>query len=121
MIDFSYDAETLSPIFSRMNPSLGHIRGKVTDIDGYGLKNARIWVRETGLSALSDDKGNFVIINNKPGIYNLIAECQGYGRSETVDVVVEPGDNPGLNFIMFQTYNRLRQGRRRGSLICPLA
>lgn len=120
MENINYESLVVGQGFSRMNNVLGHIRGKVTDIDGYGLKNSRIWVRETGLCAMSDACGNYVLINNKPGIYSLVAECQGYSRSEFVDAIVEQGDNPGFNFVMFQTYNRLRQGRRRGSLVCPL-
>jgi hypothetical protein len=102
---------------SGMDPRLGHVRGTVMDMDGYGLGHSRIWVRETGRSTYTDAKGNFVLINVLPAVYSLVAESEGYSPSTMVDVPVESGDNPGHNFVMFPNYNRMRYGRRRGAVV----
>ena len=101
---------------SGMDPRLGHIRGRVMDMDGYGLGHSRIWVRETGRSTRTDSQGNFILINVIPAIYSLVAESEGYSPSTMVDVPIESGDNPGHNFVMFPNYNRMRIGRRRGAI-----
>jgi hypothetical protein len=101
---------------SGMDPRLGHIRGRVTDMDGNGLGHSRIWVRETGRSTRTDSRGNFVLINVVPAIYSLVAESEGYTQSTIIDVPIESGDNAGNNFVMFRNYNRMRMGRRRGAL-----
>jgi Carboxypeptidase regulatory-like domain len=110
------DAQETVVRLSGMDARLGHVRGRVTDMDGYGLGHSRIWVRETGRSTYTDSKGNFVLINVLPAIYSLVAESEGYSASTMVDVPVESGDNPGHNFVMFPNYNRMRFGRRRGAL-----
>jgi hypothetical protein len=101
---------------SGMNPRLGHLRGRVTDMDGYGLGHSRIWIRETGRNTYTDSQGNYVLINVLPGVYSLIAEGEGFSPSTLIDVPVESGDNPGNNFVMFPSYNRTRLGRARGAL-----
>jgi protocatechuate 3,4-dioxygenase beta subunit len=99
-----------------MDPQRGHVRGRVVDMDGNGLGHSRIWVRETGLSTRTDEKGNYALVNVLPAIYSLVAESEGYSPSTIVDIPVEKGDNPGYNFVMFPNYNRQRIGRRRGAL-----
>jgi|GEM_PF-1893972 hypothetical protein len=98
---------------SVMDPRLGHVRGRVTDMDGHGLGHSRIWVRETGQNTLSDAQGSFVLINVLPAVYSLIAESEGYSQATLIDVPVFNGNNPGCNFILFPTYNRRRIVRGR--------
>lgn len=111
------DAREMVTTLSGMSPALGHIRGRVTDMDGYGLGQSRIWVRETGRCTYTDSKGNFVLINVVPAVYSLVAESEGYSPATMVDVPIEGGDNPGHNFVMFPNYNRMRFGRRHGALV----
>ena len=99
-----------------LNPMLGHVRGKVLDMDGAGLRHSRVWIRETGLCTYTDEMGNFVLINVVPSICSLIAESEGYCRSVLTDVPVESGDNPGHVFVMYPQYARSRVDRRRGAL-----
>jgi hypothetical protein len=115
-IEGNVDIHEMTLKLSGMNPVLGHIRGRVTDIDGYGISHGRIWIRETGRCTYTDSRGNYVLINVPPAICTLIAESEGYSQSTLVDIHVESGDNPGNNFIMFTKCNRLRPGRRRGAL-----
>ncbi len=101
---------------SGMNPTLGHIRGRVVDMDGSAIGHSRVWIRETGRGTYSDDCGNFVIINVPPAMYSLVSECQGYSQSVLTDVPIENGDNPGHVFVMYPHYVRSRMERKRGSL-----
>jgi Carboxypeptidase regulatory-like domain len=112
----SSDVRETAEKLSGMSPRLGHVRGKVTDMDGNGLGHSRIWVRETGRSTRTDSHGNFILINVVPAIYSLVAESEGYTQATLIDVPIESGDNPGHNFVMFPCYNRMRTGRRRGAL-----
>jgi hypothetical protein len=77
---------------------LGHIRGKVVDIDGCGVGGCKMWIRENGQSAYSDAFGNFSMINIRPGLYTIIIECEGFSPFVIADLPVEPGDNPGHLF-----------------------
>ena len=105
---------------SGMDPQLGHVRGKVFDMDDNGISHSRIWIRETGRSTYTDRQGNFVMINIVPAIYTLIAESEGFSQSVMPDMPVIVGDNPGFLFLMCphysRHYNRSRIGRRRGAL-----
>lgn len=105
---------------SGMDPQLGHVRGKVVDLDGYGLGRSMVWIRETGQSTYTDSEGNFTMTNVVPAQYMLIADCEGYSQAMQVDIHVEAGDNPGINFVMlpsyYHCYHRSRIARRRGAL-----
>jgi hypothetical protein len=105
---------------SGMDPQLGHVRGKVLDMDGNGVRHSRVWIRETGRSIYTDRNGNFVIINVVPALYTLIAESEGFAQSVMPDMPVISGDNPGFLFVMYPNYNRhynrSRVGSRRGAL-----
>jgi hypothetical protein len=88
-------------ISSRLNPALGHVRGRVTDIHGNGLKRSTVWIGENGISTCVDEDGNFVLINILPGKYTLVAESEEYPRTMLTNVPIEPGDNPGRLFVMY--------------------
>ncbi len=106
MLHIESEFSEIKIVPSGLNPMLGHIRGKVTDIDGKGLKHSRIWIRETGRSTYTDNYGNFVLINVVPAIYTLIAENEGYTQAVLTDISVESGDNPGNRFIMHPKYSK---------------
>ena len=115
MLNSDYE-DRMDAAKSGIDPRLGHVRGRVTDVAGYGLGHSRIWVRETGQNTYTDPEGNYVLINVLPAIYSLVAESEGYSPSTIIDVPVESGDNPANNFVMFPSYNRTRIGRARGAL-----
>jgi Carboxypeptidase regulatory-like domain len=109
-------ATDLSGGKSGMNPRLGHIRGRVLDMDGIGIRHSRVWIRENGRFTYTDENGNFVLINVVPALYSLIAESEGYSQAIFTDAPVESGDNPGYVFVMHPRYSRFRVERRRGAL-----
>jgi hypothetical protein len=78
--------------------ALGHIRGRVADIDGCDIGGCKVWIRENGRSAYSDGSGNFTMINIKPALYTLVVECEGFSPFVIADLPIEPGDNPGHVF-----------------------
>ena len=95
-----------------MDPCLGHVRGRVVDLDGRGILNGRVWIRETGRSTYTDESGNFVLVNVPPAVYSLVAESEGYAQAVITDVPVEIGDNPGNLFVMYPQYSRSRFDHR---------
>jgi hypothetical protein len=103
-----------------MDSQLGHIRGKVLDIDGNGVSRCRVWIRETGRGTCTDKDGNFVMINVAPAIYTLVAESEDHSLATLIDVPVITGDNPGFLFVMFPQYARSRRGRAQGALAYQL-
>jgi hypothetical protein len=115
MVCFTFEADE-NARRQRMDPNLGHVRGKVLDMDGNAIRHSRVWIRETGQCTYSDDHGNFVLINVAPAVYSLIAESEGYSQSVSADIPVEGGDNPGHLFVMCPQYARSRIDRRRGAL-----
>ncbi len=83
-----------------LNGAMGHIRGKVVDCNGKVLPGCRIWLRETGQHAYSDNKGDFIMINIQPAIHTIVVEHKRYSPSIFPDVRIEAGDNPGFRFVM---------------------
>jgi|GEM_PF-1201153 hypothetical protein len=94
-------AVSRSEVFPRLlDHTLGHIRGKVVDIDGRPIPECKIWIRETGKSTYSDEHGDFAMINIPPALYTVIVECEDYALCISPDLPVSLGDNPGLRFVM---------------------
>lgn len=83
-----------------LDHTMGHIRGKVIDIDGDAIEGSKIWIRETGQSTYSDRNGNFVLINIPPALYTVVIEHEGYSLSVMPDLPIFLGDNPGHLFVL---------------------
>lgn len=83
-----------------LDHTMGHIRGKVTDLNGKEIEGSKIWIRETGQSTYSDKYGNFVMVNIPPALYTLVIEREGYSLSVTPDLPILLGDNPGHLFVL---------------------
>lgn len=87
-------------VLDQLDHTMGHIRGKVIDINGKEIEGSKIWIRETGQSTYSDKYGNFVMINIAPSLYTVVIEREGYSLSLTPDLPILLGDNPGHLFVM---------------------
>jgi hypothetical protein len=83
-----------------LNGAMGHIRGKVIDLNNNGLFRCKIWIRETGQHTYSDKIGNFILINIAPAIHTIIVEHKGYSLSTYRDLPIKAGDNPDFRFVM---------------------
>jgi hypothetical protein len=91
-----------------LNAAMGHIRGKVIDINKNGLFRSKIWIRETGQHTYSDKNGNFILINISPAIHTIVVEHKGCSLSTYPDLPIKAGDNPDFQFIM-HTYPVLKE------------
>jgi len=89
--------------FSRLDHTMGHIRGKITDMNGKEIQGSRVFIRETGHTTYSDKYGNFVLINIPPALYTLAIEHEEFSLSVTLDFPVLLGDNPGHIFVLFSS------------------
>ena len=69
--------------------STGKISGRILDKDNReGVPFATVFVEGTSLGSLSDDNGNFVILNVPPGVYAVTASLIGYQKTSVKNVRV---------------------------------
>ncbi|HAJ78195.1 MAG TPA: hypothetical protein DCO75_00355 [Fibrobacteres bacterium] len=87
-------------VLNQLDHTMGHIRGKIIDINGKTIEGSKILIRETGQSIYSDNQGNFVLINIPPALYTVAIEHEGYALSVMPDLPVLIGDNPGHIFVL---------------------
>ena len=87
-------------VVNQLDHTMGHIRGKIIDINGKEIEGSKIWIRETGQSTYSDRHGNFILINIPPALYTVIIEREGYSPSVSPDLPISLGDNPGHLFAL---------------------
>jgi hypothetical protein len=88
-------------ILNRLDHTMGHIRGKIVDINGKAIEGSKILIRESGHRTFSDKQGNFIAINIPPALYTICVEHEGYAPSVTPDLPVFLGDNPGHLFSLY--------------------
>jgi hypothetical protein len=86
---------------SRLDHTMGHIRGKIIDINGKEIEGSKILIRETGHTTCSDKYGNFVLINIPPALYTVVVEHEDFSLSVTPDLPIFLGDNPGHLFTFY--------------------
>jgi iron complex outermembrane recepter protein len=67
----------------------GKIIGKVISSDGQPIAWVSISVKNTSLSAISDESGNFILKNIKPATYTVIASYTGF---KPVEKIIEVSD-----------------------------
>jgi iron complex outermembrane recepter protein len=67
----------------------GKIIGKVISSDGQPIAWVSIYVKNTSLSAISDESGNFILKNIKPATYTVIASYTGF---KPVEKIIEVSD-----------------------------
>jgi hypothetical protein len=97
----------------RLDRSLGHVRGKITDVYGEGIMGCRVWLRETGQSSYTDFEGHFLLPNINPGLYSIIVDCEGYTTSVIPDITVDIGENSGYCFALQSPWNFTRRRRTK--------
>jgi hypothetical protein len=79
--------------------TLGHIRGKVVDMDEAGIGGCVIYIKGTNQVSATDKNGNFVLINIVPAVYTITVECRGYFPAVFCRVIVLPGIIRDLNLL----------------------
>ena len=76
----------------------GTINGKVFDREGTPLCGAEVFVKDVGLTAITDADGNFEFRDLRPGRYSLKASREDCGRQTIGAIFVGPGCTTSLSF-----------------------
>ena len=78
-------AAALAPNQVRGQSTFGSVRGNTTDASGAAIPKALVTLHSvdenTDVSTVSDDSGNFVFENLKPGHYTITASKEGFARA----------------------------------------
>src|SRR3954470_19514015 len=76
--------------------------GKITDSNGLAIAGASIIVTrtETGVerTITTDDTGRFLLVQLKPGTYNVKVSANGFGKREKTNLITVSGQNVQLDF-----------------------
>lgn len=83
----------------------GKIIGKVISSDGKPVGWATISVKNTSLSTISDESGNFILKNIKPGTYTVIASYTGF---EPIEKIIDVS-NERTSEILFTIKSNAKQ------------
>ena len=82
----------------------GSINGTVTDTSGSAIPNATVTATMIGTgvvrSVQSNSEGVYKILNIQPGEYRVEVKADGFEPSMVPDVVLQVGDERGVNFKM---------------------
>ncbi|MDD5088174.1 MAG: carboxypeptidase regulatory-like domain-containing protein [bacterium] len=79
---------------------IGSITGSVRDSEGNPLFQARIRIRELGVSTVADNSGDFAFPAVAPGIYSMTAYYPGYMDNQATGVVVTMGQETVVQFAL---------------------
>ncbi|MGN6533250.1 MAG: TonB-dependent siderophore receptor [Ginsengibacter sp.] len=97
----------------------GKIIGKIVSSDGQPVAWVSISVKNTSLSAISDEAGTFILKNIKPGTYTVVASCTGF---EPIEKMINVSDEQAseIVFTIKSTAKQLNEvivdGRRSQNL-----
>jgi len=76
----------------------GGVRGVIEDADfNRPLSGVRVTIVQTGQTTTSQEQGNYVINEVKPGTYTVVFFREGYAREVRNDVLVPSGDFATVN------------------------
>ena len=83
------------------------IRGTVKDIKGEPIIGASIFLEETSLGAISNERGDYQINRVTPGSYNITAQYLGFKTVTKFNVIIKSKGKPTINFILEEELNRV--------------
>src|SRR6478736_902233 len=84
----------------------GSITGKILDENNKALPLANIYLKETRLGTISDEKGFFVLTSVEGGTYTLVVSSLGYSTTEK-QVLVTPGKETAVQFALIESTSQL--------------
>ena len=88
----------------------GIIRGKITNsINNQGVPFANIILLNTDLGTISDEEGNFEIVNVPPGLYNVRASYVGYKSTTAYEIQVSLAKPVQLDFSLVEEASELNE------------
>jgi hypothetical protein len=100
----------------------GGLKGKVRTTKGDGIAAATVTARQKGediKSATADAKGNFVLENLKPGLYNLVFSKNGYSSGVLYNVEVKKKKTSDLGERLVLSVDQGTQVIIKGSVFAP--
>jgi outer membrane receptor for ferrienterochelin and colicin len=83
------------------------LRGMVKDKNGLPVFTATAVLQNSGLGAVTDENGGFVIKNVAPGSYNVTVSFLGYRSQTQFNVIVKSVGNQPLNFVLIENADSL--------------
>lgn len=87
--------------------STGKIVGRVSEAtSGSELSGANVFILNTNLGAATDQQGNFVITDVKPGTYNVRASFLGY-QDQVLEVTIQSSQTVVVDFSLKETATEL--------------
>ncbi len=88
----------------------GIIRGKITSsITNQGVPFANVILLNTDLGAISDEEGNYEIVNVSPGLYNIRASYVGYKSNTAYEIQVSLAKPVQLDFSLVEDASELSE------------
>lgn len=76
------------------------LTGIVADENGAPLAGANVWVLDTRIGAVTDERGRFRLANLDPGIYTLQASYIGYENAQQLVEVLKSGQPEEVRFAL---------------------
>ncbi|QKJ30406.1 TonB-dependent receptor [Mucilaginibacter mali] len=92
----------------------GSIRGRVQTSDGKPAVFVSVGIKNTNKGTTTDDNGNYVLTNIKPGTYTVKVSSVGL-QAEEKDVTVSEGKPTILDFILRESASQLSEVSVTGS------
>ena len=97
-------------LLSLTSMSQGILRGKITNsINNQGIPFANVILLNTDLGAISDEEGNYEIVNVPPGLYNVRASYVGYKSSTSYEIQVSLAKPVQLDFSLTEDASELSE------------
>ncbi|HEV2832778.1 MAG TPA: TonB-dependent receptor [Hanamia sp.] len=97
----------------------GRIKGTITTVDGKPAAWVTVHVKNSGISAITDENGVFIFKNLRPGNYTLVISYSGSEASEKT-IKVTDDDVAKTEFTLHQTAKELNEviidGRKSSNL-----
>ena len=69
----------------------GRVKGTVNTIDGQPVAWVSVIIKNTGIATITDENGNFILKNLKPGEYTLVVSYSGFKSAEKTVIVQDDG------------------------------
>ncbi|HNP24339.1 MAG TPA: TonB-dependent receptor [Panacibacter sp.] len=93
-----------------VNAQAGHgtVKGKLTTVDGKPAAFVTVFLKDTRLKVLSDEKGNYVFSNVEDGRYSVIAAHVGL-QTQSVEIAVANGETKNIDFTLKESAEELQE------------
>ena len=93
---FIFSKEAGHELFASTSGANGSIHGKVVDELNAPMFAVSVGLEKTSIGIITDNEGNFKLLNITPGAYNLSFSFVGY-ETKIIYVTVEPGKDVEVN------------------------